>query len=52
VGATGVRQMVDLLLQFTGKAANPATLKKDHGMMVSMGGNDKTVTALVVRRSA
>jgi acetyl-CoA C-acetyltransferase len=50
VGATGVRQMADLILQMTGKAANPATLKKDHGMMVSMGGNDKTVTALVVRK--
>jgi acetyl-CoA C-acetyltransferase/acetyl-CoA acyltransferase len=52
VGATGVRQMVDLILQFAGKAENPAGIKKDFGMMVSMGGNDKTVTSLVVRRPA
>jgi len=49
-GATGVRQLVDLLHQFTGKAANQIMLKKNHGMMVSMGGNDKTVTAIIVRR--
>lgn len=54
VGATGVRQMVDLLEQFTGKAPNPAKVGragKEHGMMVSMGGNDMTVTALVVRKA-
>jgi hypothetical protein len=44
--------MVDLILQFAGKAENPAGIKKDFGMMVSMGGNDKTVTSLVVRRPA
>lgn len=49
-GATGVRQLVDLLHQFTGQAANPITLKKDFGMMLSMGGNDKTVTAVIVKR--
>lgn len=48
-GATGVRQLVDLLHQFTGKAANPADLKQPFGMMVSMGGNDKTVTAIIVK---
>lgn len=52
VGATGVRQMVDLLEQLTGRAPNPAGTKKDHAMMVSMGGNDKTVTSLVVKRAA
>lgn len=51
VGATGIRQMVDLLQQLTGKAPNPVVMMRDHGMMVSMGGNDKTVTALVVRRT-
>ncbi len=51
VGATGIRQMVDLLQQMTGKSPNPVVLHRDHGMMVSMGGNDKTVTALVVRRA-
>ena len=47
--------MVDLLEQLIGKAPNPAAplrSGKDHGMMVSMGGNDKTVTSLVVRRTA
>lgn len=49
-GATGVRQMVDLLHQFTGKAANPAKIQKPYGMMISMGGNDKTVTSIIVKR--
>lgn len=49
-GATGVRQLVDLLHQFTGKASNPLKLQKTFGMMVSMGGNDKTVTAIVVKK--
>jgi acetyl-CoA C-acetyltransferase/acetyl-CoA acyltransferase len=55
VGATGVRQMVDLFEQLAGKAPNPARMGrpgKEHGMMVSMGGNDMTVTALVVRKAA
>jgi acetyl-CoA C-acetyltransferase/acetyl-CoA acyltransferase len=54
VGATGVRQMVDLFEQLRGKAPNPAKAGlpgKEHGMMVSMGGNDMTVTALVARRA-
>jgi len=48
-GASGVRQMVDLLHQLTGKAANQIDIKKNVGMMISMGGNDKTVTALIVK---
>lgn len=48
-GATGVRQLVDLTEQLTGKAANQVSMKKPYGMMVSMGGNDKTVTAVVVK---
>lgn len=48
-GATGVRQLVDLLHQLTGKAANLSLLKHPFGMMLSMGGNDKTVTAVVVK---
>lgn len=48
-GASGVRQMVDLLHQITGKAANPVKMKKPYGMMISMGGNDKTVTCLIVK---
>lgn len=49
-GATGVRQLVDLLHQFTGHAANPVALKHPFGLMLSMGGNDKTVTAIVVKK--
>ena len=49
-GATGVRQLVDLWAQMTGKAAHQISLKKPFGLMVSMGGNDKTVTALIVKK--
>ena len=49
VGASGIRQMVDLLYQLTGQAPNQATIKKPYGLMVSMGGNDVTVTAVVVK---
>lgn len=49
-GASGVRQLVDLQLQLTGKAAAPVLLKTPFGMMLSMGGNDKTVTAIVVSK--
>lgn len=48
-GASGVRQMVDLLHQLTRKAENQANLTKPYGMMISMGGNDKTVTCLIVK---
>lgn len=48
-GATGVRQMVDLLHQLTNKAENQASLKSPYGMMISMGGNDKTVTCIIVK---
>jgi len=49
-GATGVRQLVDLLHQLTGKAAHTISLKHPFGLMLSMGGNDKTVTALVITK--
>ena len=48
-GATGVRQMVDLLHQLTRKAENQANITKPYGMMISMGGNDKTVSCFVVK---
>lgn len=48
-GATGVRQLVDLWAQLTGKAANQIHLKSPFGMMVSMGGNDKTVTTIIAK---
>ena len=50
-GASGVRQLVDLQLQLTGKAENQAPIKKDHGLMISMGGNDRTVTCVIVKRA-
>lgn len=49
-GATGVRQLVDLIQQLTGKAANQLSLKNIFGMMISMGGNDKTVTGIIVKK--
>lgn len=48
-GASGVRQLVDLQQQLTQKAANQASFNKPYGMMISMGGNDVTVTCLIVR---
>jgi acetyl-CoA C-acetyltransferase len=51
-GASGVRQMVDLLHQLTGKAENPAKNKPSTGMMISMGGDDKTVTCAIVKKPA
>lgn len=50
-GASGVRQMVDLWQQLTNRAPNQAELKSNYGMMISMGGNDKTVTAFIVQTS-
>jgi len=49
-GASGIRQMVDLHHQLTGKAENSVKLKNEYGMMVSMGGNDKTVTAVIIKK--
>lgn len=48
-GATGVRQMVDLLHQLTGKASHQINPRTPYGMMISMGGNDKTVTCFIVK---
>ncbi len=48
-GATGVRQMVDLLHQLTNRAENQITPKSPYAMMVNMGGNDKTVSAIIVK---
>jgi len=50
-GASGVRMAVDLWKQLTGKAGEyQIPLKKEHGIMISMGGNDKTVVSLVLKR--
>ncbi|MEM1283289.1 MAG: 3-ketoacyl-CoA thiolase [Chlamydiota bacterium] len=49
-GATGVRQLVDLVNQFTKKADNQADIKTPYGMMISMGGNDKTVSCIITKQ--
>ena len=50
-GASGVRMAVDLWKQLTGKAGDMQVApRKETGIMISMGGNDKTVVSLVVRR--
>ena len=50
-GASGVRMAVDLWKQLTGRAGSfQVPLQKEHGIMISMGGNDKTVVSLVVKR--
>jgi acetyl-CoA acetyltransferase len=54
-GATGVHQAVTVWEQLTGKAAaNQVTIAPDRpfGLSVNMGGDDKTVVALVYRRPA
>lgn len=48
-GATGVRQLVDLLHQFTQRSPNQVKPKTPYGMLISMGGNDKTVTCLITK---
>ncbi len=50
-GASGVRMAVDLWKQFTGRAGEAQVQPRtSHGLMISMGGNDKTVVSLVVER--
>ncbi len=50
-GASGVRMAVDLWRQLTGQAGDyQVPLQKEHGIMISMGGNDKTVVSLVLKR--
>jgi len=53
-GGTGVRQTVDNWKQLTGKAGDfqleiPAD--RPHGLVISMGGNDKTVVVFVAKRA-
>lgn len=54
-GGTGVRQAIDLQLQLTGQAGEsqvPIQDGKPYGLLISMGGNDRTVVAMVVRKAA
>ena len=53
VGASGVRQAVDLVHQLTGKSGDfqvPITSERPYGMMVSMGGNDITVVSMIFKK--
>ena len=52
-GASGVRQAVDVVHQISGKAGDcqvNISTDKPFGMMSSMGGNDKTVVAMIFRK--
>ena len=54
-GGTGVRQAVDLVHQFTGKAGDcqvKITPERPYGLMISMGGNDRTVTCMIFKKAA
>lgn len=54
VGATGVRQAVDILHQLSGKAeACQVKLdsKRPYAMLSSMGGDDKTVVAMIFKKA-
>ena len=53
-GATGVRQVADMVLQLTNQAGDCQVEFKEakpYAMSINMGGNDKTVTAFVIRRA-
>jgi acetyl-CoA C-acetyltransferase/acetyl-CoA acyltransferase len=50
-GASGVRMAVDLWKQLTGRAGDfQVALAQEYGIMISMGGNDKTAVSMVLRR--
>jgi acetyl-CoA C-acetyltransferase/acetyl-CoA acyltransferase len=54
-GGTGVREAVDLIHQLTGQAGDcQVTVPPDrpYGLMISMGGNDKTVVSCIFRKAA
>lgn len=46
-GASGVRMLVDLYKQLTHQADNQLSLYSPYGMLISMGGDDKTVTVII-----
>ena len=53
-GGTGVRQAVDLMWQVTGQAGDwQARMdpNRPFGLMISMGGNDKTVSAMILKKA-
>ncbi|MDI6840656.1 MAG: 3-ketoacyl-CoA thiolase [bacterium] len=53
VGASGVRQAVDIMHQLIGKAGDcqvEIDSNRPYGMMISMGGNDKTVVVMIFKK--
>ncbi len=53
-GGTGVRQAVDLWQQLAGKADDlqvKINSERPYGMMINMGGNDKTVAVFIFRQA-
>jgi acetyl-CoA C-acetyltransferase len=53
-GASGVRQAIDVVHQLSGKAGDcQITVHSDrpYGLISSMGGNDKTVVAMIFKRT-
>ncbi len=53
VGASGVRQAVDIWRQLVGKADDfqvEIDPKRPYGMLISMGGNDVTVVAMIMKK--
>jgi acetyl-CoA C-acetyltransferase/acetyl-CoA acyltransferase len=53
-GATGVRQAVTIWQQLTGQAGGwqiKMSRKRPYGLSVNMGGNDKTVVAIVYKKA-
>jgi len=54
-GGTGIRQTIDNWRQLTGKAGDfqlKVAANRPYGLVISMGGNDKTVSAFVLRGAA
>ncbi|MCK4829485.1 3-ketoacyl-CoA thiolase, partial [bacterium] len=54
-GGTGVRQAVDLVHQLTGQAMDcqvDIPKERPYGLMISMGGNDRTVVACIFKQTA
>lgn len=49
-GATGVRMVVDVIDQLTEQSQQSVPLKTSYGMIVNMGGNDKTLTAMIFKK--
>ena len=53
-GGTGVRQAVDLVHQLTGQAGDcqvAVSADRPYGLMISMGGNDRTVVSCIFKKT-